>query len=247
MAAKHTSLRVFLAVLSAMALVIGIALLTATGALGLPRAAAANVTRTAPVAPAWHPAPAGTTARTTAAVSTCPRMPNTVGMKAGPAHNDLVLHELVVVNRVNSNWTVRMTYPRPGACRWRGMHVYISAYVPYVAPSCALACRALAWARTQAGKPYVYGGTGPYGYDCSGLVMMAYEHAGAQLPRTTYGMLGSGMLTWTSSPRPGDLAFYGSGHVELYAGNGETWGAHDSGTVIGLIREWETPAYYRVS
>src|SRR5262245_25762194 len=72
--------------------------------------------------------------------------------------------------------------------------------------------RAYRWATTQAGHPYVWGGTGP-GYDCSGLVMMAYRHAGINLPRTTYGMLASRLLVRIWHPRQGDLAFYGSGHV----------------------------------
>src|SRR5215468_5967502 len=53
--------------------------------------------------------------------------------------------------------------------------------------------RAYRWAARQAGHPYVYGGTGP-GFDCSGLVMMAYRHAGVHLPRTTGGMLASSLL-----------------------------------------------------
>src|SRR5215475_11745640 len=53
--------------------------------------------------------------------------------------------------------------------------------------------RAYYWARSQTGHPYVWGGTGP-GYDCSGLVMMAYRHAGVRLPRTTSGMLASSLL-----------------------------------------------------
>jgi NlpC/P60 family len=48
------------------------------------------------------------------------------------------------------------------------------------------------WAKTQAGKPYIYGGTGPNGYDCSGLVYAAYKRVGFTLPRTTQGMLTSG-------------------------------------------------------
>src|SRR5215467_10101735 len=67
--------------------------------------------------------------------------------------------------------------------------------------------RAYEWATTQAGHPYVWGGTGP-GYDCSGLVMMSYRHAGINLPRTTYAMLASPLLVRVWRPRMGDLAFY---------------------------------------
>src|SRR5579872_3427656 len=77
--------------------------------------------------------------------------------------------------------------------------------------------RAFYWARSQYGKAYEFGGIGPSGYDCSGLVMEAYRHAGIALPRTTYGMLGSRLLVRVRVPLKGDLAFYGSGHVELYA------------------------------
>ena len=45
---------------------------------------------------------------------------------------------------------------------------------------------AIAYAADQLGKPYIWGGVGPAGYDCSGLVMMAYEAAGISLPRTTF-------------------------------------------------------------
>lgn len=108
--------------------------------------------------------------------------------------------------------------------------------------------RAYKWALTQKGHPYEWGGTGP-GYDCSGLVMMAYRHAGIHLPRTTYGMLGSRMLVRVRIPKEGDLAFYGTGHVELFRKWGYTYGAHDSGTVVSLVhynRFWKPTAYYRI-
>jgi cell wall-associated NlpC family hydrolase len=119
------------------------------------------------------------------------------------------------------------------------------------APSAALTPgeRALLWARTQLGKPYEFGATGPGGYDCSGLVMEAYRHIGIKLPRTTYAMLSSSLLVRVSHPAKGDLAFYGSGHVELYAHGDFTYGAHDSGTRVGWIafsQWWHPTAYYRV-
>ncbi len=109
--------------------------------------------------------------------------------------------------------------------------------------------RAFDWARTQYGKPYEYGGTGPGGYDCSGLVMEAYRHAGIDLPRTTGEMLQSPLLVRVSRPEKGDLAFYGPGHVELYAHGDWTFGAHAPGQIIGWIQFgpwWYPTAYYRV-
>ena len=104
------------------------------------------------------------------------------------------------------------------------------------------------WALRQKGHPYVYGGTGP-GFDCSGLVMMAYRHAGIRLPRTTYGMLASPKLVRVTHPRMGDLAFYGTGHVELFRKWGWTFGAHDYQLPVGFIHYgygWRPTSFYRV-
>lgn len=108
--------------------------------------------------------------------------------------------------------------------------------------------RAYAWAAHQTGHPYVWGGTGP-GFDCSGLVMMAYRHAGIRLPRTTYAMLASPLLHRVRHPRMGDLAFYSSSHVELFRRWGYTFGAHDSRSRVGIIHYghgWTPKAFYRV-
>lgn len=109
--------------------------------------------------------------------------------------------------------------------------------------------RAYYWAAKRAGDAYVWGGTGPTSFDCSGLVMMAYRHVGISLPRTTYDMLGSSLLKRVWHPRMGDLAFYGSGHVELFRKWGWTFGAHDYGSPVGLIHYgfgWVPTAFYRV-
>lgn len=109
---------------------------------------------------------------------------------------------------------------------------------------------ALGWAEHQAQKWYCYGGTGPSCFDCSGLVMEAYQHAGIALPRTTYGMLASRHLVWepASARRRGDLAFYGSGHVELVTRRG-TFGAAAPGTRVWWHYPsiwWHPTMYFRV-
>jgi peptidoglycan DL-endopeptidase CwlO len=114
--------------------------------------------------------------------------------------------------------------------------------------------RALAWAETQAGTPYEWGATGPYGYDCSGLVFAAYRHADPAWPasaRDTYEMLATAgsLLIPVSDPRPGSLAFFGTGHVELYVRAGITFGAQQPGTDVGFHSyggDWAPTAFYDV-
>ena len=92
--------------------------------------------------------------------------------------------------------------------------VTLTALVPARASASTTPTRlaALEFAEHQAGKWYCWGGTGPSCYDCSGLVMAAYAHAGVRLPRTTFEMLDSRILRRipASQRRRGDLAFYGA-------------------------------------
>lgn len=111
--------------------------------------------------------------------------------------------------------------------------------------------RAWRFALRQRGKPYIWGGTGPVGFDCSGLVYAAYRAAGVTLPRTTYEMLDSWRLVripkWKA--RRGDLAFFGSGHVELYAWGNWTLGAATTGTLVGFHEMnsfWHPTMYFEV-
>ncbi len=107
------------------------------------------------------------------------------------------------------------------------------------------------YAVAQAGKSYCWGGAGPSCYDCSGLVYKAYLRVHIDLGRTTYDMLDSGDLIRirASQARRGDLAFFGSGHVELVDHGPITFGAHTTGQPIGWITtnsSWHPSAYYRV-
>ena len=67
------------------------------------------------------------------------------------------------------------------------------------------ALKAVQFARTKLGRPYIWGATGPRAYDCSGLVQAAYRAAGIGLPRTTYQMIHVGQPVSRSDIRPGDL------------------------------------------
>ncbi|MGW2891203.1 NlpC/P60 family protein [Streptomyces griseoruber] len=82
--------------------------------------------------------------------------------------------------------------------------------------------KALAFARAQIGKPYVWGATGPDSYDCSGLTQAAWKAAGVSLPRTTYDQVNAGTTVSLTDALPGDLVFFYDdlSHVGLYIGNG---------------------------
>ncbi|MFJ9022666.1 NlpC/P60 family protein [Streptomyces sp. NPDC102259] len=82
--------------------------------------------------------------------------------------------------------------------------------------------KALAFARAQIGKPYVWGATGPDSYDCSGLTQATWKAAGVILPRTTYDQVNAGTTVSLADARPGDLVFFYDdvSHVGVYVGNG---------------------------
>jgi cell wall-associated NlpC family hydrolase len=111
---------------------------------------------------------------------------------------------------------------------------------PGGAPSQAPA-RAIAYARQQLGKPYLWGGTGPYAFDCSGLVMMAYRSAGVGIARTSQAQWAT--ERHVSRPRQGDLVFYpgadgtwtAPGHVALVLGHGQMIEAYATGYPVRQV------------
>lgn len=104
--------------------------------------------------------------------------------------------------------------------------------------------RALDYAKPKKNKRgYRYGGNGPTKFDCSGLTKWAYGKVKISLPRTAASQRSSSKTVHVSrySARPGDLVFWGSGHVELlakrpYKSHGkwytQTFGAGSSATGI---------------
>jgi peptidoglycan DL-endopeptidase CwlO len=93
----------------------------------------------------------------------------------------------------------------------------------YTGPTTTQADKAVAFVFGQLGCPYSYGSTGPcsVGYDCSGLVMAAWESAGITIPRDTYEQYAALPHISLSDIQPGDLLFYnGIGHVAMFVGGG---------------------------
>ena len=99
------------------------------------------------------------------------------------------------------------------------------------------------FALAQLGKPYVLGGRGPSGFDCSGLVQAAYESVGVRLPRTTYQQVHEGhAVPGTTRLLPGDLLFLpgtdgnaqAPGHVGMYLGDGLLISAPHHGDVVKI-------------
>jgi peptidoglycan DL-endopeptidase CwlO len=114
-----------------------------------------------------------------------------------------------------------------------------NALQSFVAPN-AIVGQAVDYAEQQLGKPYLFGGTGPDAFDCSGLVMEAYLSAGVTMPRTS-------QEQWQNLPHvpagqvvPGDLVFFAGsdgtptapGHVGLVIGKNEMIEAYATGTNI---------------
>ncbi|MGW0595967.1 NlpC/P60 family protein [Streptomyces sp. NPDC002776] len=94
--------------------------------------------------------------------------------------------------------------------------------------------KAIAFARAQIGKPYVWGATGPDSYDCSGLTQAAWNAAGISLPRTTYDQVEAGTTVSLANALPGDLVFFYDDvtHVGIYIGNGMMIHAPKPGTYV---------------
>jgi cell wall-associated NlpC family hydrolase len=105
---------------------------------------------------------------------------------------------------------------------------------------------AVTFALSQVGKPYVYGGTGPYGYDCSGLALASWLAAGVHLPRTAAAQYYAGSHVPLSQVEPGDLIFWASDpsdpstiyHVAISLGGDRTVQATETGQTVQVVSLW---------
>ena len=102
---------------------------------------------------------------------------------------------------------------------------------------------AVAWAQAQVGKPYIWGGVGPNGFDCSGLTMKSWSAAGVGINRTAADQYKQVLKISYASMRPGDLIFWATDttnadsiyHVAMFIGGGQMVEAANPGVPIRVI------------
>lgn len=103
------------------------------------------------------------------------------------------------------------------------------------------------WGVKYIGVPYVWGGTSPYGFDCSGLVQYVFDKAGVSLGRSTVHQLEYGVVIPKQDLQCGDLVFFSNtgdnggfcSHVGIYLGNGQLLHSGSNGvTIVDLESEY---------
>lgn len=117
------------------------------------------------------------------------------------------------------------------------------------ASSSSSGAQVVAFAKQFLGYPYVYGGTSPRGFDCSGFVKYVYANFGININRTASAQLDNGTPVSMSELQPGDLVFFRkstsssrASHVGIYIGGGQF--IHASTSSTGVIISNMSSAYY---
>jgi cell wall-associated NlpC family hydrolase len=101
-------------------------------------------------------------------------------------------------------------------------------------------------ALSYVGCPYVYGGTTPEGFDCSGFVQYVYQQNGYSVNRTATEQLSDGYVVSYEYMQPGDIVYFGyegtATHVGIYIGDGNF--VHAQNTATGVVISSLEEAYY---
>lgn len=100
-------------------------------------------------------------------------------------------------------------------------------------------------AMSKIGSPYGWGAAGPHQFDCSGLMVWAYQQQGKSIPRTSQAQMAGGTPVSRDALQPGDIIGYypGATHVAMYIGNGQVVHASDYGIPVQVVPMDSMPFY----
>ena len=131
--------------------------------------------------------------------------------------------------------------PVPGEAPFQGLPLGDvappAAAIPAATPGTGEGAIAVQAALTRIGSPYAWGAAGPSAFDCSGLVMWAFQHAGISLPHSSQAMANGGQPVDLSNLQPGDVVtFYSdASHVGMYVGDGMMVHASTYGQPVRVV------------
>jgi peptidoglycan hydrolase-like protein with peptidoglycan-binding domain len=152
-----------------------------------------------------------------------PSCPNPTANPAG------VPKGLTLISHVSRRW-IRLCSSAAGVAVASAGLTVVAAGTASASPAVSTA---VTYAAQEAGKPYVYGATGPNAFDCSGLVQFVYRRLGVSLPRTAAQQYAAMRHVSQAAKVPGDVLFFYTGgsitHDAIYAGGNQMWAAPTSG------------------
>ncbi|MPQ30248.1 glycoside hydrolase [Clostridium estertheticum] len=151
-------------------------------------------------------------------------------------------NKLITENKSNKNISAQIIEPQVSVNKSLTKISKLKKSVPTYTPSRGGATVSqgaiVAYASNFLGTPYLWGGTTPSGFDCSGFTQYVYAHFGISVGRTTFDQINDGVEVSRDNLQPGDLVFFGSfanpHHMGMYIGDNNYIHAPHTGDVIKI-------------
>ena len=151
-------------------------------------------------------------------------------------------NKLITENKSNKNISAQIIEPQVSVnkslTKISEFKKSVPAYTPSRGGATVSQGAIIAYASNFLGTPYLWGGTTPSGFDCSGFTQYVYAHFGISVGRTTFDQINDGVEVSRDKLQPGDLVFFGSfanpHHMGMYIGDNNYIHAPHTGDVIKI-------------